>query len=461
MSEWVLTVGLEIHVELETKTKMFCGCLNDPFNSKPNTHVCTVCYGLPGALPVMNRKAVEMTARLGQALNGKIASRPFWARKNYFYPDLPKGYQISQSTEPLIRDAVLVIDGQPHRIHRIHLEEDAGKLMHDNNGKSLVDYNRAGVPLMEIVTEPDFHSAASAKHFCQELQQVIRHLGLSQADMEKGRMRCEANVSISKEGEELGDKVEVKNINSFRAVEKAIEYEYSRQKSLREKNERVAQETRTWSEKEGKTIVMRRKETSADYRYFPEPDLPFVAVKLSGKEQSALLPEEQRSKLRQLGMPEAIAKSIVERQEFESIISTYQAASNRFKKDEVARKMMIEDGKMRLGFPRLSELSASERVTLLDEKDKRGWTKPTMEKIIEAVLGGGKSVSETVAELSSESVDLSDILKEVVSQQPKAVEDYHQGKEAAFNFLVGQVMAKTKGQANIGLVREELKKTLG
>ncbi len=456
MANWQLTVGLEIHVELETQTKMFCSCQNNPFESKPNTNVCPVCYGLPGALPLLNKKAVEMTVALGRALNGRVAESTFWARKNYFYPDLPKGYQISQSNKPLVENATLVIDGKTHRINRIHLEEDAGKSTHQSS-KTLVNYNRAGVPLLEMVTEPDFHTADEAKHFCQELQRVMRHLRLSKADMEKGQMRCEANISVASEGDELGTKIEVKNLNSFRSVERAINYEFDRQVKALEAGESLHQETRLWDEKNNKTAVMRTKETSADYRYFPEPDLRAVSIE-SSSAASQILPDAQRQTLRDnLGFPEAIAKIIVDRQEFDSIMETYKVASTKFKKDQEVKHFTLEDGKTRIGLPGFVKLNAESRLEVLVERDNNGWAKTVLEEIINEMIKTGKPV----AQISSKNdVDEEGVAKLVIKENPSAVDDYKSGKEAALNFLVGQMMAKTKGRININTAREALKSVI-
>lgn len=448
MDTWKLTVGMEIHVELETETKLFCGCKNDPFATTPNANVCPVCYGLPGALPVINKEAIKMTTRLGRALKGRIASETFWARKNYFYPDLPKGYQISQSTSPLVEDAVVVIDGENHRIERIHLEEDAGKLTHASDNKSsLVNLNRAGVPLMEIVTKPDFHSAADAKRFCQELQRIIRTLKLSSADMEKGKMRCEANISVSKT-DELGTKVEVKNINSFRAVEKTIEYEMTRQIEALEIGEKIDQETRTWSEAKGKTVVMRKKETSADYRYFPEPDLPAVRIELED-EESELLPEEKRSRLVEIGLTSELIHPVVDRGMFERI-------------EEISRAdkaEAIEAAKLVLAVPAFAEMSLDEQLELLSQKRQNGWTKPITEEVVKISVEKKLPVAEVAKDYQA-SNDLPELVSAVIAEQAKAVADYKAGKEPLFNFLVGQVMAKAQGRANIATVREELAKQL-
>src|SRR3989339_991148 len=291
--EYDVIIGLEIHAELKTKSKMFCACDNDAEGKKPNTTVCPICLAHPGTLPSPNKQAIEWTILTGLALNCKINRTSKFDRKNYFYPDLPKGYQISQYDLPFCYDGGLDIDGETVAITRIHLEEDTGKLTHpDGKNYSLVDFNRAGTPLMEMVTEPVIREAATAKKFCQTFQRILRYLGLSDADMEKGQMRCEANVSLQVKGgwkyengqilakgeNKLNPKVEVKNINSFKAVEKAINYEIRRQTEALDLEEPLESETRGWDENRGITIRQRTKESSADYRYFPEPDIPPIAI---------------------------------------------------------------------------------------------------------------------------------------------------------------------------------------
>jgi len=267
-------IGLEIHVELKTKSKMFCSCENNPFEGDANSNVCPVCMAHPGSLPVINEEAVKKVIKTGLALNCQIAQESKFDRKNYFYPDLPKGYQISQYDKPFCKKGFLNINGKKIRITRVHLEEDTGKLLHPQGADySLVDFNRAGVPLMELVTEPDLHSAKEARKFAEELQLIIRYLGVSNADMEKGQLRVEVNISLSK-NKEMGTKVEIKNLNSFRIVEKAIDYETERQAEVLDSGKKVVQETRGWDEKKGITVSQREKEEAHDYRYFPEPDLP-------------------------------------------------------------------------------------------------------------------------------------------------------------------------------------------
>src|SRR3989344_5045452 len=269
--EYQATIGMEVHSELRTKTKMFCASKNDPDEKHPNINICPVCVGHPGTLPTANEEAIKHVQRVGLALGGNVQKFSRFDRKNYFYPDLPKGYQISQYQHPLIFEGKL----NSVRITRVHLEEDTARLIHDEKGDTLVDFNRAGVPLMELVTEPDLHDAKSAREFCEELQLVLRYLGASDANMEKGQMRCEANISIAPVGsDKFGTKVEIKNLNSFRAVEEAIEYEILRQKKVLEDGETVKQETRGWDENKKITFSQRVKESAHDYRYFSEPDLP-------------------------------------------------------------------------------------------------------------------------------------------------------------------------------------------
>lgn len=285
--EYKTTIGLEIHAELKTNTKMFCDCKNDPKETRPNINICPICMGHPGTLPVINQKAVELVIKTGLALNCKANEDTFFERKNYFYPDLTKGYQISQYQTPLTKDGYLDIktDGKQQttkkiRINRVHLEEDTGKLVHPKGADySLVDFNRVGVPLMELVTEPDISSAKEAGNFARELQLILRYLDASSADMEKGQMRIEVNISISKT-EKLGTKVEIKNLNSVKSVEKSIEFEIKRQTGLLEKGERIVQETRGWHDIKQETFSQREKEESHDYRYFPEPDLPPLKLKI-------------------------------------------------------------------------------------------------------------------------------------------------------------------------------------
>ncbi len=448
MSEWRLTVGMEIHVELETKAKMFCGCPNDPFGSEPNSNVCPVCYGLPGALPLINKEAVAKVARFGQAIGATIPEVTFWARKSYFYPDLPKGYQISQMNLPVVQGGKISIDGTDYHLHHAHLEEDAGKLMHaSDKTQSLVNYNRAGVPLLEIVTEPDFHTAESAKRFCQELQRIMRSLKISSADMEKGQMRCEANISVSMT-DQLGTKVEVKNINSFRAVEKAIQYELSRQTKALEAGEEIRGETRGWDDGKGQTYSMRAKETGADYRYFPDPDLPRVKIAL-GKAVGHLLPDDRRKAIEALGAPPAIATALVDKGLDENVLEL----------DKLAPTLAKEAAHLMLEMPDFARLNVNDQVKLLEAKKTNGWTKEILAQVVARATEVGKTIAEILPEFA-QTDDLSGVINEVLMAHTQAVIDFKNGKEPAFHFLVGQVMAKTKGRANIQTVREGLQRAL-
>src|SRR5262245_24808598 len=295
---WEAVIGMEVHAQLATRSKMFCGCSADYLAAPPNASVCEVCLGMPGTLPVVNRRAVELVVRTGLALGSEIARHTRFDRKNYFYPDLPKGYQISQYELPLCRGGGVEVGGRAIRLTRVHLEEDTGKLLHAGDAlhraeESLVDLNRAGVPLMEIVTEPDIRSADEARDYAMALRAVLRAIGASEADMEKGQLRAEANVSVRRRGSpELGVKTELKNINSFRALHRAVEYEIARQVELLESGGRVVQETRGWSEAEQRTFSQRSKEQADDYRYFPEPDLPPLELDETWVEElRASLPE--------------------------------------------------------------------------------------------------------------------------------------------------------------------------
>ncbi|MEK6809107.1 MAG: Asp-tRNA(Asn)/Glu-tRNA(Gln) amidotransferase subunit GatB, partial [Nanoarchaeota archaeon] len=293
--------------ELKTESKMFCSCKNDPEEKRPNVNICPICMGHPGTLPVINAEAVRKTIKTGLALNCKVPAYSKFDRKNYFYPDLPKGYQISQYDKPLCKEGYLEVDDRKVRITRVHLEEDTGRLIHDKDN-SLVDFNRAGIPLMELVTEPDITSAKEARNFAQELQLILRYLGVSDADMEKGQMRVEANVSLGL-GRKLGTKVEIKNLNSFRSVEKAIDYEIKRQEEILKSGKKVLQETRGWNDIKQETFSQREKEEAHDYRYFPEPDLPplrWTRDKINEiRRQIPELPKERRERFKkEYGLPE-------------------------------------------------------------------------------------------------------------------------------------------------------------
>ncbi len=479
---YIPTIGLEIHVELKTKTKMFCSCLNDPDEKHPNTNVCPICLGHPGTLPVINKVAVEAVVKLGLALGGNVAKDSHFDRKSYFYPDLPKGYQISQYEKPLVRGGML----KGVRIRRIHLEEDTGRLLHtsddDNDDKraigpihrhsySLVDFNRAGVPLMELVTEPDIKNAEEAVNFAKELRLIMRYLDISDADMEKGQMRIEANVSLDQ-----GTKVELKNINSFNAVYDAIRYELERQEKLLTSGKKVIQETRGWNEAKGVTESQRTKEEAHDYRYFPEPDLP--PLELSSSDIDRLrskipeLPEAKRHRFVQefgfnLGDVEVLIEDKTAAEFFEEAASelktrlpftNYQLLYNYFTSD--LRGLMNEKG---IGFNELKITPEHfAHLVAMVEMGELGsrLAKDILLKMFETGEDPEVLKREEKLEFISNEEELRLLAEEIIKNNPKAVEDYKKGKEAAVQFLIGQVMAKTHGQANPEITKRILEKLL-
>jgi len=427
------TIGLEIHVELKTNSKMFCGCPADHFGKIPNTQTCPVCLGLPGALPVPNRKAIEWTILVGLALNCKISKRSKFDRKHYFYPDLPKGYQISQYDEPLCKDGYLSIEGEKIRITRVHIEEDTGKLQHTVlNGEkvTLIDFNRSGVPLVEIVTEPDIHSASQAKKFTQKLQNIIRFLGVSDADMEKGSMRLEANTSW---GLDLGYKVEIKNLNSFRFVEKAINYDLKRQKKLLDRGKIPPQETRGWDEIKEKTVSQRYKETASDYRYFPEPDIPPMVFDdefiNSLKNKLPELPEEKK---------ERFVKIFGVRNDYAEIL--------------------VSDRKLSEFSEEIFQLAKKEN---LDVNLTAGFL--VNRKIDPEKTSAKKIIAELKSQKKLKVTDLKTLeiwVQKTLSSEKKAVSDYKKGKLNAISALIGNVMRLSKGKADAQLVRKLIEQKL-
>lgn len=425
-------IGMEVHVELRTDSKMFCGCPADHFGVAPNTHTCPVCLGLPGALPVPNKKAVDWTIMIGLALNSQIAENSKFDRKHYFYPDLPKGYQISQYDEPIAVGGYIETTEGKVGITRVHIEEDTGKLVHkklDSKNVSLVDFNRSGVPLVEIVTEPDIHSAAQAKEVTQKLQQMIRFLCVTDADMEKGSMRLEANISW---GLDLGYKVEVKNLNSFRFVERAIDYELTRQKEILDKGETPKQETRGWSEKENKTLTQRHKETAADYRYFPEPDIP--PMEFTGeyieeiKSKLPVLPGEKKSQLvKEYGIREDYAEILVSTREMVDFI-------------EIALELAKE-----------KSFNANTAVSAIINQ-KVDVTKVDAQEFV------NKLVSQKSGQISDVQ-QVSEWVEKAISENPKAVEDIRSGKPAE-GVLIGAVMKLSQGKVDPTIARKILEEKL-
>lgn len=465
-STYTPTIGLEIHAELKTATKMFCNSANDPEETKPNTHVCPVCMAHPGSLPVVNREAVRHVLRVGAAVNGTLADYTEFDRKNYFYPDIPKGYQISQFEYPLVKGGELA----GVQLTRIHLEEDTATSKH-GTGESLVDFNRAGVPLMELVTEPVIHDAETASRFAKELQLLLRTLGAGEANMEKGQMRVEVNISVSKDAT-LGTKAEIKNISSFKAVERAIAYEIERQVSVLESGGTLVQETRGFNEDTGQTFSQRLKESSHDYRYFPDPDIPKLQVSLLPdlaehvlKASLPELPSARRARYAQLGVQDSDVETLVSDPVFQEF----------FESEILAR---LEAGDIRLGVNYLlTDVRAhyatgvtldnlrggafAEVITLVSSKavSSRG-----AKDLIAKVLADGGSPKVAAADLglmqNSDAGEITRLAEKLIQDNPKVVSEIQAGKGDAIKFLVGQGMKESKGKANPELLLSSLKALL-
>ncbi|KKS82862.1 MAG: aspartyl/glutamyl-tRNA amidotransferase subunit B, aspartyl-tRNA(Asn)/glutamyl-tRNA (Gln) amidotransferase subunit B [Candidatus Wolfebacteria bacterium GW2011_GWC1_43_10] len=472
------TIGLEIHAELATRTKMFCDCPNDPLEIEPNVNVCPICLGHPGTLPKANQQAVEWVIKTGLALNCQISHFSKFDRKNYFYPDLPKAYQISQYDQPFCLNGFLNLPSSKKRIgiRRIHLEEDAAKLFHSADGKhSLVDFNRGGVPLMELVTEPDFSSAEEAVEFAQELQLILRYLGVSNADMERGNLRLEANISVAGEGEKLGTKVEIKNLNSFRSVLRAIKFETARQISVLEKGEKIIQETRGWDETEEETFSQRSKEEAHDYRYFPEPDLsPFqiddgLIEEIKSKIEE--LPNQKRERFeREFNFSEEKSRVLIENRYladfFEEAVSELRGMSDKVDIDLIYNYLVSDvrgletDRDIPLWESKLKPIHLAESVYLIGGAISSAVAK----KVLAQAFDSGSSPTEVVESegLSqiSDDREIEQIITSVIDNNQKIWYDYKNGKENALQFIIGQVMKETKGRANPVVVRQLLQKMI-
>ena len=461
---WEPVIGLEIHIQLQTKSKLFCSCKNS-YGDPPNTNICPVCLGHPGTLPVLNWEAVKMATKLALALNCRINPISYFARKNYFYPDLPKGYQITQHKYPLAQDGYIELrSGKRIRIERLHLEEDSGKSIHTEEG-TLVDFNRCGVPLAEIVTKPDISSPEEAVEFLKILRLVAIYTGVSDADMEKGNMRCDANLSLKPAGaDSLGVKTEVKNLNSFRFLAKALQYEIERQKGILEKGGRISQETRGYDSHRGITFTMRSKEEAHDYRYFPEPDLPplVLSQEFIGeiKEGIAELPwEKKRRFVEEFGLDEETAWVLCGEKEMAEL---FEETLKHFPKPkELANWVKTEVMKlwkegMTITPPHLGEL-----LKMVDEGEI---SRLKAKEVLEEVAKTGKSPKEIVEEKGlaqiSDEASLRVIIEEVVREFPDKVEKYRSGKKGLLGFFMGQVMRRTQGKANPKIVNKILGEVL-
>ena len=465
-------IGLEVHVELKTDTKIFCNC-STAFGGAPNSHVCPVCLGLPGTLPVLNKKVLEYAVKAGLATNCTIAKFSKFDRKNYFYPDLTKAYQISQYDLPIAEHGYveITVDGEDKRIGltRIHMEEDAGKLVHQGatittSNSSLADYNRAGVPLIEIVSEPDMRSAADARAYLEELRAIIVYTGVSDAKMEEGSLRCDVNISLRPVGEEkFGTRAEIKNLNSFRAVERAIEYEIERQTELLEDGEKVRLETRTWDDAQGMTFSLRSKEEADEYRYFPEPDLPPIVLTdewiQSMKESLPELPRARRARLTADGIGPKEAAIIT--QDI-ALADFYDAAKALLDEPQMITNWLVGDiqAKLNASGKTLAESGFTpERLVQLLTRIKSGdisgkIAKDVFMKAFDENRDPAAIIEEEGLQQISDSDSLAPMIQEIIDSNPKSVADYKAGKKKALGFFVGQVMKATKGQANPGVVNQ-------
>ena len=488
------TIGLEIHVELKTKTKMFCSCLNDSQETIPNKNVCPICLAHPGVLPTPNKEAILDVIKVGLATNGEILKQSFFDRKNYFYPDLPKGYQISQYEFPLVKGGFLEIknkDGSISKIKitRIHLEEDTARLIHpEGKDYSLVDFNRAGIPLMELVTEPDIHTSYEARVFAQNLQLILKYLGVSNASMEEGEMRVEPNISVSKT-DKLGVKVEIKNLNSFRSLEEAIDYEIMRQIEVLENGGEIKQENRGWLEAKKMTHEQRSKEFAHDYRYFPEPDLtPIIILENKGeinldeiKQSLPELPEARKQRyVKEFNLLENEAEILTINKDlgdyFENVVSEIYLLIKRNNLTNNDWEKLVKtsfnfltsdllglmaDKNLPLSEIKISPKNFAELVfAFYSSRISSRVAKDSLAIMISKEITIEELISQTNSGQISDSKELEKIIDEILAQNQKVVLDYQNGKTNALQFLIGQVIKETKGRANPKIVEELIKRKL-
>ncbi len=475
--EWEIVMGLEVHTELATETKIFCGCSTE-FGGEPNTHVCEICSGMPGTLPLLNRRVVEFAIRTGIATNCTIMQNNKFDRKNYFYPDLPKAYQISQLYLPICRNGYIEVntkDGEKKKIgiHEIHMEEDAGKLIHDEfEDCTLVDYNRCGVPLLEIVSEPDFRSSEEVIDYLEKLRAILQYTGVSDCKMQEGSLRADVNLSVRPKGQkEFGTRTEMKNLNSFHAIERAIAYEAQRQIELIEDGEKVVQETRRWDDNKGYSYAMRSKEDAQDYKYFPEPDLPPIEISDGQIEEikSTMpeLPEEKRQRyINELGLPEydtgIITGDIYLVRFFEKTLEKCNSPK------DVANWIMGEVMKLLNDSATLTEnnpLKPEDLATVINmvksNKINRGTGKKVLEKVFTDGVDPEKYVEENNLAQVTDVSALRPIIEQVIADNEKSVSEYKAGKTQAMGYIMGQAMRALKGKAPAQEVQKILKEILG
>jgi aspartyl-tRNA(Asn)/glutamyl-tRNA(Gln) amidotransferase subunit B len=472
-----IVIGLEVHTQLLTKSKMFCGCSTDYASTLPNTHVCPVCLGMPGVLPVINEKAIEYTVMTALALNCTIPEYTKFDRKNYFYPDLIKGYQISQYDAPIGRGGWLTIDSNGARkrinITRVHLEEDTAKLWHRGD-YSLIDVNRSGVPLMEVVSEPEISSPAEAREYLIRLHNILRYLGVSTANMEEGSFRCDANISIRpSNSKKLLPKVEVKNMNSFKAVYQALEYEAKRQGKVLEEGGELVQETRGWVDESSITVTQRTKEYADDYRYFPEPDLPPLVLDRAWIEEIRAklpeLPEARRDRfITQYGLPLYDANILTSSRAMADYFENCVKLTGPGKAKTVSNWLLGDFSRMLhttntvIENVRISPKHLTEMLGLVDNGTISG---PAAKAVFEEMFRGGKGAREIITEKKlsqiSDAGEIREVVKGVLANNTAAVADYTSGKQQALTFIIGQVMKATRGRANPGVVREITIQELG
>ena len=469
------TIGLEIHAELLTNSKVFCSCSAE-FGGEPNSRCCPVCSGLPGTLPVLNQKAVEYIIKAGYVMNCDISRFTKWDRKNYFYPDLPKAYQISQMPRPVCLNGYVDIESEGEekriRINRIHLEEDAGKLIHDERAKqTLADYNRCGIPLIEIVTEPDFHSAADVTAFVEKIRLLLQYAGICDGRMEQGSLRCDVNISLAEKGaKELGTRAEIKNLNSVRAIGRAIEYEIYRQSELIENGDRVIQETRRFVDGSGETVAMRSKEDAQDYRYFPDPDIPpIIFTEEEIEEIKSSVPEmpEFRKKryVEEYGLSEKDADSIIAGKLvcffFEDAVKAYNNPRS------IAAFILVElMRRINLGEADMNNLpfEAKDFARLVEIMDKNKINKSHGKNVLRSMLESGKTADAVCDEenlwIKEDLGQAEKVIDKIIEENQKAVEQYRSGEQKVFGFLMGQANKQLKGTASPNAIKEILERKL-